>query len=294
VTGAYGELSSLSGAVTAVPTSGGTGVYPLRVAYLLVPRGLSDVDVTYVRHDTTGPNLRAALKLENNGGHDGFADLYALGVTDPAGDAATGFDVRATGVQSIPAEALTGVADPDDRGILFAINGWNRMTSASTHEIDVAIDIDGDDEADYWVIGIDDGLLFADEFDGVYISAIFDADFNFIDAWLADAPLNGSTVLLPVLASELGLTAGAGSFRYWVEAADLVNELVDDTAASRAFDVFDPAQSTGDFVGVDAHDKAKIKVWANKLAIASGDVKGWLVVTLDDKNGRAQANIVRP
>ena len=58
--------------------------------------------------------------------------------------------------------------------------------------------------------------------------------------------------------------------------------------------MFNPAQSTGDFVGVDAGDKAKIQVSANKLAIASGDVKGWLVVTMDDKNGRAQANIVRP
>ena len=220
VTGAYGELSSMSGAVTATPTRSGTGVYPLRVAYLLVPRGLSDVDVTYTRHASPGLDQLSTIKVKNNGGHDGFADLYALGATDPAGDALTSFDIRATGIQSIPAEALTGVADPDDRAILFAINGWNRMTSASSHEIDIAIDIDGDDEADYWVIGIDDGQLFAGEIDGLYISVIFDADFNLLDAWLADAPLNGSTVLLPALASDLGLTADAGSFRYWVESFD--------------------------------------------------------------------------
>ncbi len=294
VTGAYGVLTSMSGAITATPTHGGTGIYPLRVAYLLVPRGLSDVDVTYVRHDTTGANLRATLKLKNNGGHDGFADLYALGSTDPAGDALSGFDLRATGVQSIPAEVLTGEPDDSDRGILFAINGWNRLTSASSHEIDVAIDIDNDDVPDYWVIGIDEGSLFADEFDGIYISAIFDADFNLIDAWIADAPLNGSTVLLQALASDLGLTADAGSFRYWVESTDLVTDFSDTTGASKTFDVFNPAQSTGAFVGVDSGKKAKIPVWANKLAIAAGDVKGWIVVTLDDKNGRAGANIVRP
>ena len=45
---------------------------------------------------------------------------------------------------------------------------------------------------------------------------------------------------------------------------------------------------------MDSHKKAKIQVKADKLAIASGDVKGWIVVTLDDKNGRAGANIVRP
>ena len=113
VTGAYGVLTSKSGAITATPTRHGTGIYPLRVAYLLVPRGLSDVDVTYVRHATTGPDLRGTIRLKNNGGHDGFADLYALGATDPAGDVAAGFDVRATGIQSIPAEVLTGVPDPD-------------------------------------------------------------------------------------------------------------------------------------------------------------------------------------
>ena len=294
VTGAFGVLTSMSGAVTATPTSGGAGVYPLRVAYLLVPRGLSDVDVTYVRHATTGATLRGALKLANHGGHRGFADLYALGSTDSAGDSATSFDLRATGIQSIPAEALTGVPDPDDRSILFAVNGWNRMTSASTHEIDLAVDVDSDDVPDFWVIGIDGGKLFADIFDGVYISAIFDADFNLLDAWNADAPLNGSTVLLPALASDIGLTAGAGTIRYWVESFDLVTGDTDAIGASMPFDVFDPAQSTGDFVAVKSHDKAKIKVSADKLAIASGDVQGWLVVTLDDKNGRAQANIVRP
>ena len=49
LTGAFGELNSLSGAITATPTTSGAGLYPLRVAYLLVPRGLSDVETTYVR-----------------------------------------------------------------------------------------------------------------------------------------------------------------------------------------------------------------------------------------------------
>ena len=64
LTGAFGELSSMSGAITATPTTSGTGLYPLRVAYLLVPRGLSDVETTFVRlPNKPGPNLNAKLKL---------------------------------------------------------------------------------------------------------------------------------------------------------------------------------------------------------------------------------------
>ncbi len=158
----------------------------------------------------------------------------------------------------------------------------------------MAVDTNGDGELDFYVVGIDDGQLFAGAYDGLFISAIFDAKFNLVDAWLADAPTNGSTVILPALASDLGLTADAGSFSYWVTAFDGFTGVGDQTRASRPFDAFAPAQSTGDFVAVDSGDKAKVPAWASKVAIASGDVRGWLVVTLDDRNGGAQADVIRP
>ena len=306
VTGAFGELNSLSGAITATPTSSGAGIYPLRVAYLLVPRGLSDVEATSGRswhkwgikpqHGGWNPDpiLDANLRIRNGGIHDGFADLYAFGDFDQPGDGTHGTDVRVTGVQALPAEILTGTPDPGDRGIQFVINMWDRFSTPAPNEIDVAVDTNNDGEVDYYVVGIDEGALFADAFDGLYISVIFDADFNPIDAWLANAPLNGSTIILPALASDLGLTAGAGSFSYSVAAFDGFTLTADETDASPVFDVFDPAQSTGDFVPVPSREKVTVPVWAKKSAIFHGDVKGWLVVTLDDANGRDQADIVRP
>ena len=115
-----------------------------------------------------------------------------------------------------------------------------------------------------------------------------------MDAWLADAPLNGSTLILPALASDLGLTADSGSFTYWVAAFDYETGIPDETAVSRPFDVFNPAQSTGDFVPVASHGHATIPAWANKAALHAGDVRGWLVVSLDDANGGAQAQVIRP
>ncbi len=296
LTGAFGELSSMSGAITATPTTSGTGLYPLRVAYLLVPRGLSDVETTFVRlPNKPGPNLNAKLKLSNHGVHDGVADTYALGRLDPRGDGAHGTDIRATGVQSIPAEVLTGAPDPEDRGIQFAINSWDRFSTEAPNEVDVAVDTDADGEPNYFVIGIDDGLLFAGAYDGLYISIIVDAKTNdIVDAWLADAPLNGSTLILPALASDLGLTADSGPISYWVAAFDGFTGIGDETKVSKPFNVFNPAQSTGDFVPVASHDKVTIPAWANKAAVFHGDVRGWLVVTLDDANGGAQADVIRP
>ena len=58
--------------------------------------------------------------------------------------------------------------------------------------------------------------------------------------------------------------------------------------------MFNPAQSTGDFVPVASHDHVTIPAWASKVGVLKGDVRGWLVVTLDDRNGGAQANVIRP
>ena len=58
--------------------------------------------------------------------------------------------------------------------------------------------------------------------------------------------------------------------------------------------MFNPAQSTGDFVPVASHGHVTIPAWASKAAVHAGDVRGWLVVSLDDRNGGAQAQVIRP
>jgi hypothetical protein len=263
------------------------------VPYLLVPRGLSDVEADLGKASTAGGTLTGDLRLTNRGVHSGVADTYALGMTDARGDGANGTDLRAVGVQSIPASILTGVDDPTDRGIQFAINSWDRFSTESPNEIDVAVDTNGDGEVDRYVVGIDDGLVFAGANDGLILSLIFDADFNLVDGWLADAPLNGSTLILPALASDLGLADGSAPFTYSVVAFDGLTGGADETDPSAPFDAFAPAQSTGDFVEVASHDRLSLPAWANAAAIEDGSVTGWMVVTLDDRNGPAQADIVR-
>ncbi|MFN8631768.1 MAG: S8 family serine peptidase [Chloroflexota bacterium] len=289
LTGDFAGLVSLDGVITATPTKSADGVYSLRVPYLLVPRGLSDVSADLGKPTGfSGKTVSTTLNLRNHGVHSGNADVYALGLTDKRGDGVDGTDVRAVGVQSIPAAVLTGTPDPNDRGIQFAINLWDKFSSASPHEYDIAIDTNKDGNADFYVVGYDEGSLFADAYDGVELSLVFDADFNLLDAWYADAPANGSTLILPLLASDIGLTADSDSFTYTVAAIDGFTGVPDLTGNSAPFNAFSPAQSTGDFVPMDPHSRTSIPA---SFTLGQG-VRGWMVVTLDDRNGAAQADIV--
>ncbi len=46
--------------------------------------------------------MTAPLRFSNHGVHGGYADTYALGLTDARGDGVNGTDVRAVGVQTLP------------------------------------------------------------------------------------------------------------------------------------------------------------------------------------------------
>lgn len=289
VTGDPQGVTALDGVVTATPVKATAGAYALRVPYLLVPRGVSSVSARVTgRTTTSGSTATTSLALSNSGVHTGNADIYALGITDPRGDGADGTDVRAAGVQVLPVEAFTGTADPNDRGLQFAVNMWDRFSSASPHEIDIAIDTNGDGKTDRYVVGYDEGSYVAGAPDGVELSLVTDANYKLIGAWLADAPANGSTILLPALASELGLSPSSGSFTYQVAAFDGFTGAGDITAVSSAFNAFSPAQSTGAFVSLKPRSHTTIPA---TFTVGAG-VRGWMVVTLDDRNGAAQADLV--
>jgi minor extracellular serine protease Vpr len=113
-----------------------------------------------------------------------------------------------------------------------------------------------------------------------------------VDAWVATAPMNGGTLLMPVLASEIGLAEGASRFTYSVTGISQVPEgLVDDTEAA-AFDAFAPAISTGAYVPLAPGASSTIQLTVDQAKLAATPAKGWLVVSLDNKSGDGEANQV--
>jgi minor extracellular serine protease Vpr len=290
----FGGLVNVRGAVTATPTATGAGIYSLRVPFLVAPRGVSAIAAgpksAYTR---SGSTFTANVPLNNTGIHSGTADVYAWGINDPndvSGFADDPMDIRAVGVQALPGE-LAG-APASDRLLVFAINGWGRWSNPSVNEFDIAIDSKGNSNPEFFVVGVDVGAVTTGSFDGRFASFIFDAAGNIIDAWVATAPMNGSTVLLPTLASQIGLDTGSTKFSYSVAGFSIVPGTLVDTTGVASFRSHQPPVSTGDFLTVEPGTSRTLPVSVDQGKNSGTPQLGWIVVTLDDANGAAQADLV--
>jgi minor extracellular serine protease Vpr len=292
----FGALVNVRGAIVATPTAAATGVYQLRVPFVLVPRGVSAVTAgpksAYTR---SGSTFTATVPLNNAGIHSGAADFFAWGISDPndvAGPADDPMDIRAVGVQVLPGEALGGAAT--DRSLIFAINGYGRWSNASVNEFDILIDLQNDGRPDFFVVGVDLGAVLAGSFNGQFASFIFDAAGNLINAWVAEAPMNGSTVLLPTLASDIGLDPAVNStrFRYSVVGFSIVPGVLMDATATAQFRSHQPPVSTGQFFNLAPGGSANATLTVDRGQFAVAPQLGWIVVTHDDANGAAQADLI--
>jgi hypothetical protein len=312
----FGSLAhSVDGVVVATPTTTGTGVLPLRVPLMWVPRGLSNV------HVTNSPSIpfNPVIALHNSGIHSGTADLFTLAQTDPD-DVPNTFedstDIRALGLQTLPREALCGT-DPigscgtaDDRALVLAINVWGFYSTPSVSEFDVLVNTDSDADPEFVVVGVDTGAVLAGAFDGTFASFVFDAETgDLVNAWVAEAPLNGSTMLLPFLASDIGLSGravrspftriGLQAFSFSIVPADDgeedtpdVNTLDDVTAPTTiGLGGLLAGRGSSTFATLAPGQSASLGIQNGLLQLTLG-AKGWMVVTHDDANGPPQADLI--
>jgi minor extracellular serine protease Vpr len=280
-----GAVQSLRGDVTAVPTT--AGAHNLRVPLLAVARGLSSVTPSvaapFVKQQTNNV-YTSSTTVTNTGLHAGTADVYAWGMSDPQDlPAGSANDIRDVGVQSF-----------SDGSMGFAINGYNTSSTPATQEFDVAIDTQHNGRPDYFVVGADLGAVTTGTFSGQFASFVFDAKTGkrIGNPLVADSTMNGSTVVIYALASELGLQAANTSFNYAVNGYSIFGGPVDSTSWA-AYNLAKPGVSSGNFVKVAATGgTATIPLWADYDALQSAPALGWLIVNDDDTGGAAQADTV--
>jgi len=317
----FGALvHNVRGAIVATPTSTGPGIYPLRVPFVLVPRGLSNVvPGTRSEYAATPTTLTATVPLTNAGIHSGNADVYAWGISDVGRDVGSGrerigrgnrgvgqpednIDIRAAGVQVLPREALCGTAavgtcgKAGDRSLIFAINVSGRWSSPSVTEYDIEIDLQNDGRPEFFVVGIDFGAAGTGTSDGRFASIVYNAAGRRVNAWVAEAPFNGSTMLLSTLASDIGVTEATPTFRYSITSFSLEYsvgeaELIDVTETA-TFRAFEPPVSSGDFIQLAPGQSAPLNLSVNRQRLPETDVYGWMIVTQDDPNGAPQADLI--
>jgi minor extracellular serine protease Vpr len=290
-----GGVQTLRGRITATPTDSSP---KLLVPYIAAVRGLSNnvagSHSAFVKQQTNNV-FDATVNVANSGGHTGDVELYSWGIHDPQDTGLNEMDIRDVGVETIPASALVNNPAPGDSGLVFVVNNYGRASNASQNEFDIAIDTQNNGKPDFFVVGADLGFVLTGSFNGQYASFVVDAKTgNIVDAFLADAPTNSSTIELPALASDLGLHAANTSFHYSVFGFnDFPGSATVDATGSAAYDVANPGVSSGAFVGALAPGHSTtLSVSVDFDKFQSAPALGWLVVSLDDSTGAGQANEV--
>ncbi|QAY61666.1 peptidase S8 and S53 subtilisin kexin sedolisin [Microbacterium protaetiae] len=266
----------------------------VRVPYLLVPR--ADANVQLTSSHVFGKNIAkkggtSTITLLNRlGALDASADFYTWGLSDKADlgkrVADPGVDLRAAGVQSFD----TG---DGDTLMVFAVSTYKRWSNAASDEFDVLIDTDRDGTADKIVFAVDNGLVTLGEADGR--SAVFVNDIKTGATtgpyFLAQAPTDSSTILLPMYASVLGVD---GAFSYTVQSGSVVDSAIgDEFSGAAVYDPSAPAISNGQY-GVIAKNgkRSSFEVTLDRAAYAKQKPLGTMIVVPDNQAGADEALLV--
>lgn len=263
----------------------------LRVPYLLVPRSNSDVTVKGALSSrgrvTDGDRT---LELNNRkGALDAAADVYTWGLSDkkdaPKSVTDTGYDLRAAGVQSF---ATTG----GDHLAVFAVNTWSRWSNAASNEFDVVIDSNRDGTPDWVVFSYDSGAVRSGSVDGVAEVFVQNVKTKELipSGFLAQAPTDSSTILLPVNLADLGIT---GPFDYTVQSFSGTTDGSDAFDGKATYDPSKPAFGNGQYEVVPKGGKASVTVRTSAGAYAAQKPLGAMVVVVDNESGADEALLVK-
>ena len=271
-----------------------SGDSELRVPYLAVPRAMAKVDAKLKGNlnskaiaNKNSP-MKVDVEVTNRGGAiDTAADFYTLGLTDAQGDVPVtghGTDLRAVGVQSF--------ADGDDQLLVFAVNTWDRYSNAARNETGVDIDVDNDGTTDWTVFSVDSGLVRSGSVNGVNEVFLAEAGGGLYAAgFYASSPTDNSTVLLPVYAADLGITAEKGTFAYTGYVSSIADSAANDAFEGTAlYNPWKPALSNGQWVDVaKGNAKKQATVAIDRAEFAAQKPGGVMVVAYDNKAGADEA-----
>jgi hypothetical protein len=277
-------LRDASGFVTLSPaTPRSNGGIALRVPYYAVAAARARVYSAFLKPPTSRRPQSTLFVTNFSRSVAGTADFYEWGLWSP-NDALGSTDLSAAGVQSWDLGS--------DHVLVFALSTYQRWSSAAAHEFDVLVDVDGDGVPDKVVVGIDLGLVTTGAYDGVVASMVLDlATGNATIGFLAVAPTDGSTILLPVWAADLGLSSGRSSLHYTAQSFDGLTGASDAFDGWAAFDAWSPALSQPDFLPLDPWATVKVP-YAVNLTGPVAPPRGVMVVKQENRSGRDQVDLI--
>jgi minor extracellular serine protease Vpr len=270
-------LRDVAGLITFTPQGGGNNGVALRVPYYFVPQANAKI-MTSMNNSSLKKTGAATATVRNGGGAiTGTADWYAWGLSDPKDTGGGSADVRAVGIQAFP-----GV-------VAFAVNTWGSASNSAMNEFDIYVDVNGDGHDDYVVFSADEGAVTTGTSDGRTGAFVFDLRTSGLtNAFLADAPFNGRTLVIPALVSQLCrsgspcLSAGSPRLTYHVFGFGRDGS-VDAVAGPAKFNAFTPAISNGMFDVVAPGSAATETVSINSTESALTPALGLMIVSHDNR-----------
>jgi len=99
---------------------------------------------------------------------------------------------------------------------------------------------------------------------------------------LATAPTDGSTVLIPLVAADAGITAANPRFSYVVQVTDIPSGKFDAIATAASFNAFNSSISTGAFVILPPGTNASVPVSIDRTELRLTPLLGQMIVSLEN------------
>src|SRR5882762_7796685 len=297
----FGAFRQASGLVTFSPTTAdGNGGASLAVPYFLVARARSEVEAKFAsgHFGPASPSTTAEVR-NHSSAMTGTADFYAWGLRGKNRKAATA-GLRAVGVQSLNAQDV-GLPASVGKILVFAVNVFHPWTTPVLNEYDILLDVNGDGKFDFAVVsvGLASGRVRVNIFDLSKSPAV---QVRQTVVFAATAPANESTILMPIVAADVGVKASSPRFAYAAQGFDgftgdfdFLGENADGTVAADAgrFNAFNSAVSTGAFAVVGPRARASVPLTINPAEFATTPALGVMVVGIGNFSGRAEANLLR-
>lgn len=274
----------VSGFVALTPTTAsGNGGVNLSVPYFLLPRARAQVRAELEGDLDPGRASTAAAELRNNSGVlPATADFYTWGLSG-TNKRIGAFNLRAVGVQAFDHPTL-------GRMLVFAVNTFSPWTTAAVLQFQISIDSTGDGIPDFMVLGGDAGFIQTNSSNGTVASFVLNLKTGkLVRGFLATAPTGGTTILLPAVAADIGVTSGNPRFSYSIQSFDRrpragATVTSDSIAAIARFNAFASALSNGQFLSLAPGERAVVPVALNPVEFAATPALGVMVVTLDNAN----------
>jgi minor extracellular serine protease Vpr len=177
--------------------------------------------------------------------------------------------------------------------LVFAINTFDRVSNTDAGEFDILIDVNGDGLPDYDLVAIDQGAFEAGAHSGVQITILVDlATGNILEEFLVDSPTDGSTLLLPVLASDMGVSPASPRFSYTETTFDLLDGTQSSLPGSAPFNAFSPSISNALYVPVAPNATVAVPVTFNPKEWKVTPARGLMIVVEDNFSGAPQAQLI--